>query len=271
MKDNYKIIHMQCVDSTNEEAKRGGDKGAVHGTVYVAQEQTAGKGRRGRSWLSRSTENLYFTLLLRPDMAPEKVTMLTLVMAYAVSRAIERITGLNTGIKWPNDIVVNNKKVCGILAEMKLNKNRPAYCVIGVGINIGQTDFPEELQDKATSLCAELMYGSEEYTAGERKAVEEDKTPILDKQTLLQEILKVFEKAYEAFLEAGDLTPILDTYNAQLVNRDRNVRVLEPGSEYEGVALGVTSTGELLVEKKDKTIQKVYAGEVSVRGLYGYV
>lgn len=245
------LIHKECMDSTNEEAKRGADEGALHGTVYLADRQTAGKGRRGRSWLSDSVENLYFTILLRPSLAPEKVTMLTLVMAYAVSKAIEKVTKLQTGIKWPNDIVINNKKVCGILSEMKLEKQSPAYCVIGVGINIGQTSFSEELQDKATSLRAE---GAS-----------------VTREMLLQEILNAFEGAYEAFLRAETLSPILDAYNAHLVNKNRNVRVLEPSGEYEGIALGVTATGELLVEKSDKTVQKVYAGEVSVRGLYGYV
>ena len=253
------IVRMHSVDSTNEEAKRRGDLGAEHGTVYVAKHQTAGKGRRGRSWLSESRDNLYFTLLLRPKLAPEKVTMLTLVMAYAVALAVEKVTGLQAGIKWPNDIVVNNKKVCGILSEMKLDKQKPAYCVIGVGMNIKQTEFPEELKDKATSLQAEYM------------CMNGENTPTFSKEILLGEILTAFEGAYEAFLETETLIPILETYNNHLVNKNRNVRVLEPGNEYEGFALGVTETGELLVEKSDKTVQKVYAGEVSVRGLYGYV
>lgn len=259
------IVRKNCVDSTNEEAKRGADNGAEHGTVYVADEQTAGKGRRGRSWLSESRENLYFTLLLRPKLAPEKVTMLTLVMAYAVAVAVEKVTGLQTSIKWPNDIVVNDKKVCGILSEMKLDKQRCAYCVVGVGMNIGQTQFPEELQDKATSLQAELLNAKSVYT------VSEELSAAPDKQTILQEILVAFEKAYEAFLEAETLLPLLETYNAHLVNKNRRVKVLEPSGAYEGTALGVTATGELLVEKSDGTVQRVYAGEVSVRGLYGYV
>lgn len=254
----HTIVHKQCVDSTNEEAKRGGDMEASHGTVYLADEQTAGKGRRGRSWLSESRENLYFTVLLRPNLSPEKVTMLTLVMAYAVALATEKLTGLQAGIKWPNDIVVNNKKVCGILSEMKVEKQKCAYCVIGVGINIGQTRFPEELKGMATSLRTECMCMKE-------------KTPEINKEILLQEILATFEEAYQAFLEAESLQPILETYNAHLVNKNRNVRVLEPSGAYEGMALGVTGTGELLVKKGNGTIQEVYAGEVSVRGLYGYV
>lgn len=270
----HMIIYKECVDSTNEEAKRGGDRGALHGTVYCADRQTAGKGRRGRSWLSESEENLYFTILLRPKLPTEKVTMLTLVMAYAVALAVEKVTGLQAGIKWPNDIVVNDKKVCGILSEMKVEKQKPAYCVIGVGMNIGRTQFPEELREKATSLWTEMMNKKESGVSDAEllaKRAKSDKMPAPDKEILLQEILITFEEAYKTFSDAKSLHPILEVYNAHLVNKGRSVRVLEPGGEYEGVAMGVTATGELLVEKDDKTLQKVYAGEVSVRGLYGYV
>lgn len=269
----HRILHKTCVDSTNEEAKRDAEKGAAHGTVYWADRQTEGKGRRGRSWISQDGSNLYFTVLLRPTLAPEKITMLTLVMAYAVALAIEKCTGLETGIKWPNDIVVNGKKVCGILSEMKMERQQPAYCVVGVGINIGQTTFPKELRDKATSLCTELQKRT--TNAGTKGvnlcAVGNSAEDGSDKEKLLQEILKAFEDAYQAFLEAENLLPIWENYNGHLVNRNRQVRVLEPGGEYEGTALGISPAGELLVEKSDKTIQKVYAGEVSVRGLYGYV
>lgn len=247
----HTMLHKECVDSTNEEAKRGGDAGDRHGTVYSASRQSAGKGRRGRSWLSESEENLYFTILLRPNMAPEKITMLTLVMAHAVARGMKEIVGLETRIKWPNDILIGNKKVCGILSEMKLENRTAAYCVIGVGINIGQNSFPEELQEKATSLCMEGI------------SVEAGR--------LLKGILSAFEESYEAFVAAQDLTPVLGEYNALLAGKGSVVRVLEPSGEFEGKSLGVNRLGELLVEKEDGTIQQVYAGEVSVRGLYGYV
>lgn len=248
------IIRKECVDSTNEEAKRGGDAGAVHGTVYCAMSQTAGKGRRGRSWLSETKGNLYFTLLLRPELDTDDVSMLTLVMAHAVAEAIIEKTGLQVSIKWPNDIVINKKKVCGILSEMKLEGEKCAYCIIGVGINIEQTAFPEELQVMATSIKAEL--------AGEQKVTPDE---------LLQNILRIFEGTYEAVCEAGCLTPILERYNELMVNKGKTVRVLEPGNEYEALATGISPFGELLVVKDGKDLRRVYAGEVSVRGLYGYV
>lgn len=247
----YQILHMPCVDSTNEEAKRQADNGAPHGSVFWADVQTAGKGRRGREWVSESAENLYFTLLLRPSLEPEKLSMLTLLMAYAVAQGLEAKTSLPPKIKWPNDLVLANKKVCGILSEMKLDGRRAAYCVIGVGINIGQKVFPLELQDKATSLVSEGV-----------KTEPED---------LLKAILEAFIGLYDTFMVSGDLSFIMDQYNEMLAGRNGMVRVLEPGGEYEGKSLGINSTGELLVEREDGTIQQVYAGEVSVRGLYGYV
>lgn len=246
------ILHEAQMDSTNEVAKRAGNEGAGHGMVFWADAQTAGKGRRGRSWYSQVTDNLYFTILLRPPIAPDKASMLTLVMAYAVAGAVRAFTGLEAQIKWPNDIVVAGKKICGILCEMKLIGTELDYCVAGVGVNVGRQEFAEDIRGKATSL--------EEYCG--RK---------IDREGLLQAILSCFERAYEEFLHYEDLSFLQHEYNEWLVNQNRQVRVLEPQGEYEGVAKGITTTGELLVECGDGQVQRVYAGEVSVRGLYGYV
>ncbi|MBR4085324.1 MAG: biotin--[Lachnospiraceae bacterium] len=246
------ILHEKQMDSTNEEAKRAGNAGAEHGVVFWADVQTSGKGRRGRSWYSHETDNLYFTILLRPPVASDKASMLTLVMAYAVTVAVREFTGLEAQIKWPNDIVVAGKKICGILSEMKLTDTRLDYCVAGVGVNVGKQEFAEDIRDKATSL---------EGQCGIK----------IDREGLLRAILGHFERAYEEFLHYEDLSFLREEYNEWLVNQNRQVRVLEPQGEYEGVAKGITTTGELLVECGDGQVQKVYAGEVSVRGLYGYV
>lgn len=247
-----KIILEEQVDSTNEAAKRAGDAGAEHGTVFRALRQTAGKGRRGRSWYSEEEGNLYFTILLRPTFAAQKASMLTLVMAFAVAKAIHTCTGLQAEIKWPNDIVVHGKKVCGILSEMKLEKSEISYCVIGVGINVVQKCFAEDIKDKASSLCLEAKEG-------------------IDTEELLQNILMNFEEEYELFEKLGSLEFMTQKYNALLVNKDRQVKVLDPKGAYEGIARGITENGELLVELEDGSLHRVYAGEVSVRGLYGYV
>jgi len=259
------ILHMTQTDSTNEEAKRAGDKGAAHGTVFRADSQTAGKGRRGRSWYSKEQGNLYFTLLLRPQLSPEKASMLTLVMAYAVAQAIRQM-GLEALIKWPNDIVVHGKKVCGILSEMKLKGVEVDYCVIGVGVNVEQREFAEDIRDKATSLALEL-----EKRVGEAAGRLASAGVVPNSKYLLEQILYFFEQEYEHFAQAQNLAPMQEQYNALLINMDKQVRVLDPKGAYEGIARGITRTGELLVETAEGHCRKVYAGEVSVRGLYGYV
>lgn len=266
------------MDSTNEEAKRAGDMGTAHGTVFWADSQTAGKGRRGRSWYSENQGNLYFTILLRPKLTPEKASMLTLVMAYAVAQAVRQETGLEALIKWPNDIVVHEKKVCGILSEMKLRGTTVDYCVVGVGINVGQKQFAQDIQDKATSLDAEISAKADDLGQAKMSAgtVNSSEVPVrvlegVVPERLLKQILFCFEQEYECFEKAQNLAPMQEAYNALLINLDKQVRVLDPKGEYEGIARGITRTGELLVETIEGHCQKVYAGEVSVRGLYGYV
>lgn len=240
------------LDSTNEEAKRLAEQGAPHGAVVTADMQTAGKGRRGRSWVSPPGTNIYFTLIVRPEFAPEKASMLTLIAAHALARGIARETGVVPGIKWPNDIVIDGRKVCGILTEMSVEQNSIRHVVIGAGINVREQSFPPELAEKAIALD----------TACGRS---------VDRARLLKAVLEAFREDYEDFCKTESLTGIRDSYNRLLVNRDREVCVLEPGGEYRGISRGITDTGELIVERQDGSLCKVFAGEVSVRGIYGYV
>ena len=160
--------------------------------------------------------------------------------------------GINAGIKWPNDIVAHGKKVCGILTEMSAEPDYIHYVVIGCGINVNQMDFPEEISATATSLALEK---------GER----------ITRSALLLSIMEHFEKAYDKFRETWDLTALLPAYHSYLLNKDARVRVLDPKGEFCGTARGINEAGELLVEKEDGELARVYAGEVSVRGVYGYV
>lgn len=248
------LHYYDSLDSTNLQAKVEAEKGAVHGTVIVTDEQTAGRGRRGNNWKSPAGKNLYFTLLCRPSFAPDRASMLTLVMALAVKRAIETRLGRNhkAAIKWPNDIVADGKKVCGILTEMSLEGDYIQYVVIGAGINVREQDFPQELADKAASL---------EQSGGKD----------ISRAQLLADIMAEFEQLYEQFTETEDLSAMRGEYESSLVNRNREVCVIDPKGEYNGIATGITDTGELLVVRGDGTAVKVYAGEVSVRGLYGYI
>lgn len=248
---NVNIVHYEEIDSTNTEARRLSAAGDAEGLVVTAKKQTAGKGRRGRGWDSPAEGNLYFSVLLRPTFAPEKAPMLTLLMAYSVAKALQS-EGVCAKIKWPNDLVLSKKKICGILTEMHLLGNVVEDIIVGVGINVNTMKFSEELEDKATSLRIEL---------GRKLSCEK----------LLTAILEEFKGQYQHFLEVQDLSFIQEEYNQMLINRDREVMVLEPGKEYRAEALGINELGELLVRKADGSIETVFAGEVSVRGVYGYV
>lgn len=245
------LYYYDAIDSTNLQAKRLAEEGAPNGTVVVADQQSAGRGRRGRTWASPAGANLYFTVLLRPKIAPDKASMLTLVMALAVAEGIRSIA--IPGIKWPNDIVIDGRKVCGILTEMSLSAEQGSidHLVIGVGVNVAKQEFPKELQGYAVAL--------EEFTCK------------VNRSELLNAILEQFEGYYEQFCTQADLSSLKNSYDALLVNYGRQVRVLDPKGEYDGIARGIRPTGELIVELPDGEIRDVYAGEVSVRGIYGYV
>ncbi len=255
------VYFYDSLGSTNLQAKMDAEKGAGHGTLIVAAMQTKGRGRRGRNWSSPAGTTLYFTLILKPDFSPDTASMLTLVMAYAIARGIEKTAsgqgkeepdGLEIGIKWPNDIVVHGKKVCGILTEMSAERDYIHYVVIGCGVNVKKQNFGPEIASTAAALEEELKQK-------------------ISRSGLLANVMEVFEREYEAFVETGSLKGLKDRYNALLVNRDREVCVLDPKGEYRGVARGINDAGELLVERSEGGLTAVYAGEVSVRGIYGYV
>ncbi|MBR1930944.1 MAG: biotin--[Lachnospiraceae bacterium] len=253
----HPVYYFDTIGSTNAQAKKLGEEGGKHGTLIVADMQTAGRGRRGRVWDSPAGTNIYYTLLLRPDITPDQASMLTLVMAMAVTKGIQSTLPKHAdaiGIKWPNDIVVDGKKVCGILTEMSLSVEQDSiqYVVIGVGINVKPQQFAPELADRATALC---------------DAFKQD----ISRTELLTNICASFEECYETFVKEGNLTGLQRSYDALLVNRNREVCVLDPAGEYRGIARGIDERGRLLVELADGTRTEVYAGEVSVRGIYGYV
>lgn len=247
----HSCVCLDSVDSTNNYAKKLAEEGAVSGTLVVTREQTGGKGRRGRGWETEKDANVMMTLLLRPQIRPEHASQLTLLMAMAVVRGIRSVTGLDAKIKWPNDVVVNGKKVCGILTEMNTEVDYINYVVIGAGINTNQDHFPAELEH-AGSLSREL--GRHVSRAGLTACVMEE-----------------LEKLYEIFIKTEDLSALYSDYNSMCVNCGHQIRVLEPGNEYTGTTEGINEVGELVVRKEDGETVCVYAGEVSVRGLYGYV
>lgn len=249
-----KHIHKERTDSTNNDIRLLAMEGAPEGTVVTADMQTAGKGRRGRSWEAEAGSSLLFSLLLRPKLAPDAAPQITLLMAMAVTKAIRRMTGLDAYIKWPNDVVVNRKKVCGILTEMQLKDGGIEYVLVGTGINMNQTSIPEELAGSATSLL-----------------LEKDISARLNREEMLGKVLEFFEEYYECFLQSNDVSGLMNEYNSWLASLDKEVKVLDPKGEFTGISKGINEKGELLVTRPNGDVTAIYAGEVSVRGLYGYV
>lgn len=248
-----KLVFYKETGSTNLDAKALAEKGEESGALVVADMQTAGRGRRGHGWVAPEGKNIYMTLLLRPDCMPDKAAALTLVMAIAVYEAVcEIISAESCGIKWPNDVVVNGKKICGILTEMSAEPECIHYVVTGAGINVNQEEFPEEIRETATSL----------YLESGKKT---------DRSKLVARVMHYFEQNYALFEKSWNLENLRDKYNDMLINMDRQVRVLDPKGAYDGIARGINEKGELIVERSDngETVN-VYAGEVSVRGVYGY-
>ncbi|WP_432628191.1 biotin--[acetyl-CoA-carboxylase] ligase [Brotaphodocola sp.] len=245
------IRFLDVIESTNNEIRRMAENGAPDGTLAIAEIQTAGKGRRGRSWTSPRGSGIWMSFLLRPEFAPEYASMLTLVTAMAVEKAVREETGLDCQIKWPNDIVVNGRKICGILTEMSTEEDSIRYVVVGIGINVNTREFPEEIRKTATSIAIECGH------------------PVR-RAPLAAAVLKAWEEFYETFKKTLDLSLLKEEYNSRLVNMGREVKVLAPKGDYIGTSYGITDTGELIVET-DGQRREVMSGEVSVRGVYGYV
>ena len=245
------ICYFDVTDSTNTQAKSLGEGDAPNGTLVVAGKQESGRGRRGRSFESPAGTGIFMTLLLRPEIEPQNASMLTLVSALAVAKGIEHMVDLPVQIKWPNDIVINGKKVCGILTEMSAQMDYVNYIVIGIGINVGNEEFPEEIKDVATSIYLE---------SGKH----------VNRAMLIEKMWEEFEDYYELYEKTQDLSSLVKEYDSYLVNRGQKVRVLDSKEPYEGKAMGITDRGELIVDTWEAR-RLVSAGEVSVRGVYGYV
>lgn len=241
------IIYLPTVDSTNQEVKR---IASIHpnGTVVIAEQQTAGKGRLGRVWSSPNGTGLWLSILLKPEIEPNKIADITLVCGLGVCKAIRKYTGLNTLIKWPNDVIIGNKKICGILTETTVEANRISYVVTGIGINVNTTEFDDDIKHKATSLSIEA--GS-----------------VINKENLFKEIMLTLEEELDNYFSNPEGS-ISEEYTALCATLGREVTVSRGNTTFSGKAVTVEATGDLIVELSDGTVEKVSSGEVTVQGIY---
>ncbi len=235
------VHHYESVGSTMDEAFRLGLEGAPEGAVIVAEAQTKGRGRMGRNWSSPKHKGVYFSLILRPKLPPSQAAMLTLAAAVAISEAVEKVAvGVEARIKWPNDILVGTKKLCGILTELRAETDRVQFIVVGVGINVNTS--VTQLLPEATSIRAET-------------------DAACSRLVLFQEILRHFEKRYMAFLKNGPAM-ILADWKARSATLGRQVRFVDRGESFVGVAEDLAEDGGLLVRLPGGKLVKRVAGDV---------
>lgn len=245
LETNYmgkKIYFFKEVGSTNLVAKELADKGAPEGTIVIAESQYSGKASHGRKWISPSG-GVWMTTILRPDVVPNKAPQLTLVTGVAVAETLIQEYGLNVEIKWPNDILIDNKKVCGILTEVKADLESVEYVLVGIGIdiNLDIDNFPEELRDITTTLKAEL-----------EKEVK--------RTYLIQKFLQNFEDNYNKF-KTGNFHDVLNKWRDLPNTIGKYVELHRKGGVIRGEAVGISKNGTLILERDDGTLQKIISGE----------
>lgn len=247
------IQYYDCVESTNTLAKEMAAQGAPHGTVLIADRQTGGRGRRGRSFYSPAGVGIYMSVILRPGCAPAALMHLTCAAAAALCDAVEKAAGFRPGIKWTNDLVYGKRKLAGILTELCLSPQGAVdYAVIGIGINCNQgpEDFPEEIRAVAGSLS---------MVAGH---------PI-DQAILAAAIVDAMERMSNDLLSRK--AALLDSYRRDCITFGKEVSLVRGDEIRHGKALDIDQDGALIVEFAPGHIEAVSSGEVSVRGMYGYL
>ena len=234
------VYHFDEISSTMDKAFSLGMSGAPEGAVVIAETQTKGRGRLGRSWSSPRSKGLYFSLVLRPVLSSSEVPRLTLLCAVALSEAVEACTGLRPLIKWPNDLLLNGRKLAGILVELRGEVDRVDFAVVGIGLNVNGAR--KELVPEATSL-------------------KEEKGTMVDRAALMQEILRTFEKRYLNLKKQG-FGPVLEEWRRRSATIGSRFRFEDRGRRVEGVATGLADDGGLLVHLDSGKTVKRMAGDI---------
>lgn len=244
------VLSYKKVDSTNDIAYELAEKGLKEGTVILAEEQKKGKGRHGRTWLSPSGGGLYFSIILRPRITPSEIPKITLLSAVAAAKAIREAAGLQAMIKWPNDIMINHKKVCGILTEMKAEQDSVDFIVIGIGINVNTP--LRHLPKGASSLAEELPhYGKDDK---------------ISRVELTRKLIEKIEEDYFLLKKEG-FRPIMDEWKRLTDMLGSRVKVSLQNRVFEGLAHNIDPDGALVVRKDAGTLERISSGDVTMISL----
>lgn len=246
------LHYYQSIDSTNKKAKEIA-LDEKEGTVLIAEEQLVGRGRMGREWISPRGKGIWMSIILKPKVEPMEVSKITLLGAAAVNKALKSMN-VDAKIKWPNDILIRDKKVCGILTEMNCELNMINYVVIGIGINVNlnEDDIPEDLKDKATSI--KIDQGEE-----------------IDRKKLIGHILNEFEKLYIPFKDKGNAKEAIDICRENSAIIGREVKIIQGEEVKTGDVIDLNEDGELVVRLGNGDIENIFSGEISIRGMEGYI
>jgi BirA family biotin operon repressor/biotin-[acetyl-CoA-carboxylase] ligase len=248
-----KFIYFNSIDSTNNAAKKIADDENSHGTVLISEEQTNGKGRLGRHWISPKYKGIWMSIILKPNLDPIDASKITQIAAAAVTLSLLEMN-IKASIKWPNDIILNHKKVCGILTEMNAELTNIHHVIVGIGINVNadKEDFPDDLKNIATSLKIESNNK-------------------INRQILTAKILNNFEILYDKFINNNDIESSLKICREYSAILGSEIIIINKGKKVSAKALDIDEEGKLIVKYSNGNIEKIISGEISIRGKESYI
>lgn len=244
-----KIIHFDTIDSTNDYAKKIGNEES-EGTVIISEEQTKGRGRLGRNWHSNLSEGIWMSIILKPNIVPYKAPFITLIAGASIVEALHKL-GVNAKIKWPNDIILNEKKICGILTELSAEIERINHIVLGIGINVKTMEFSQEICDVATSLYKENY--------------------IISRVDIVRNILLEFESMYLEYINNNSKEKVLDICRRHSAIIGKEIYTIRDEEKKLVRCLDINEEGNLIIKRNDGSIKEIISGEISIRGIKGYV
>lgn len=250
--EGHELKYYEQVGSTNDAAMELAMQGAKHGTIVLAEEQTKGKGRQARAWYAPKGEGIYMSIILRPELAPQDAPKISLIAGIAVAQTIKAQAGIQVGVKWPNDVLSGARKLCGILTEMTADPDRIHHVVCGIGINVNQQSFPNELQQVATSM---RIQGGGEYARAQVAA----------------QVIGEFFRIYDEYTQTGDTAPIITEYTRMSVLQNQFVEVRAGNVAERGRCIGFDKDGAIVLELPNGRRRRFVGGEASVRSENIYV
>lgn len=243
------LIHFDTIGSTNDYAKSIANE-ELEGTLVISEEQSCGRGRLGRNWVSKAYEGIWMSLILKPNIAPNRASFLTILTAVSIAKALDNLN-IKVGVKWPNDIILNDKKLCGILTELCLESETVKFIVIGIGMNVKNIEFDDSINDIATSLYKEGYF--------------------IERRDIVREFLLEFEKNYINYINKYNKQNIINIYKEYSIMLNKNIFIVKNNEKELVRCIDIDLDGNLIVKDLNNNIKSIISGEISIRGENGYI